>query len=181
MPDDAGRSSSIDFWFCEVGGTIFASRIVPACRSRSGASRSRAAPRCSRGPCPRGHGVDERRLGRLVLRDDPQRLVRGVDGLDGAHDDAAERVAHDVAEPDLGRDLARQRRQLGRGERVARERADEVVADARERRVERVRALDVRLGEVLLVLRDVDVEPVLVTMRPRSIAYSPGCRSATKA
>ncbi len=102
--------------------------------------------------------LDERRLGRHVLRDDPERLVRRVDGLDGAHDDAAEGVADDVAEPDLGRDLPRERRQLGRVERVARERADEVVADARERRVQRVRALDVRLGEVLLVLRDVDVE-----------------------
>lgn len=35
---------------------------------------------------------------------------------------------------------------------------DEVVANAFECRVERVRALDVRLGEVLLVLGDVDVE-----------------------
>ena len=53
-------------------------------------------------------------------------------------------LRHDLAEADLGRDLARERRELVVVQRVARERADEVVADARERRVQRVRALDVR-------------------------------------
>ena len=58
-------------------------------------------------------------------------------------------------------DLARERREPVGAERVAGERAAEVRAPVRATGVERVRALDVLLEEVLVVLVDGDVEPAV--------------------
>src|SRR5262249_58757351 len=104
-----------------------------------------------------GHGLDrdERRLGLVVRLDQPQRLVTGVDELDAADDDAAERVAARRLEPGLARGLLRQRREPVVPERAACERAAEVraaVAAVRSTRVQRGRALDLQLLEVLFVL-----------------------------
>ena len=115
-----------------------------------------AQPARRLGPAAAGAGarldLDGGRVGLLVGGDDPQRLVERVEDLDAADDDAAERVAADRAEPGLGRRLARQRRQLLRVQRVARERPAQVGAALAQPRVQRGRVLDVQLLEVLLVL-----------------------------
>ena len=79
LPTTPMRSSSIVFWFCEVGGTIFASRIVPVVvelvavpadpARRLGAAVADAA---------RGAHSTAGASGRLVALDDAERLVGRV-------------------------------------------------------------------------------------------------------
>ena len=108
-------------------------------RASSGGRGCRAAPRCSRSRRRPRLDLDGRRVRLLVLRDQPQRLVGGVDELDAADDDAAERVALGRLEPGLVRGLARERREPVGGEREAGERAAQVRAALAQLRVERVR------------------------------------------
>ena len=102
-----------------------------------------------------------RRVRLLVLADQPQRLVAGVDELDAADDDAPEGVAAGDLEADLAGNLARERRQPVGAERVPSERAAEIRASVRATGMERVRALDMLLEEVPVVLFDADVEPAV--------------------
>ena len=100
----ARRSASMPAWFCEVGGTIWASWMMPGVVEHVAVEQHAArAPRWRRTP-PRpaaGTGtLAAPRAGPAV--DDPQRLVAGLDQLDGAHDDRAERVAAGGAEPGIG-------------------------------------------------------------------------------
>jgi len=62
------------------------------------------------GAGPRRH-LGGRGIGRLVGRDEPQRLLDRVHRLHGAHDDAAERVVAGRAEPGGARGLAGERGQ----------------------------------------------------------------------
>ena len=157
----AGRPRS-RAWFCEVGGTILASRIVPSSSSRVAVpEHARAAPRSSRSRSPaRGATSTAGAVGRLVGVDQPQRLVERVEDLDRADDDAAERVAADrrrgPASAAASRASGESRVEV---ERVAGERPDEVGAALAQARVQRGRVLDVLLDEVLLVLAGRDVEP----------------------
>ena len=123
-----------------------------------------------------GHRLhrDEGGIRLLVRLDQAQGLVARVDELDAAHDDAAEGVAARRLHARLARRLQRERRERGAVECVARERAAEVGAAVAPARVERVRALDVLLDEVLVVLGGADVQatvgddpPPLDRVRPR--------------
>ena len=71
----------------------------PRRRSGSGASRSRAAPRCSRAPTPPAGRTRPRAPPGARSRDDPQRLVGRVHGLDRAHDDERNGLRHTGPSP----------------------------------------------------------------------------------
>ncbi len=79
--------------------------------------------------------VEERPRRRLVRRDQPQRFVAGVEDLDRAHDDAAERIPADGTEASGPRRLSRERREPLSVERVARERPAQVGAALAEPRL----------------------------------------------
>ena len=68
---------------------------------------------------------------------------------------------HGGSTPDLARYLSHERREPVAAERVARERAAEIAGSVARPRVQRVRALDVLLDEVLVVLGDGDVEAAI--------------------
>ncbi len=118
------------FWFCEVGGTIFASRIsAVAVEPVAVVEHARAAPRCRRSRWRHARDVPHGgRVGRLVLFDDAQRLVAGVEHFHAAHDDALERIAADGPEPGGAGGFPRERREPVEVQAVARQRADQVGA-----------------------------------------------------
>ena len=84
-----------------------------------------------------------------------------MDELDAADDDALERVAAGGAEACFACRLARERREPVVIQRVAREGTAEVRASAAEVGVEGVRALDMLLFEVVVVVGRRDVEAVV--------------------
>ena len=154
----ARRSASIASWFWDVGGTIFASRIVPSASIRYAIEE--AARRLADAVADPGHRLhgDERGLRLVVGLDQAQRLVAGVHQLH-----AARRCCGSVAARRLhpgSRAASSASGERGAVEGIPGERAAEVGA-AVVRRVERVRALDVLLDEVLVVLGGADVEPAV--------------------
>ena len=82
-------------------------------------------------------------------------------------------------EPGFRRGLLRERRQLVEAQVEAGDRAGQVGRAVHEPSVQRVRALDVLLDHVIVELLRREVAASDETIRPRSIAYSPSCRSAT--
>ena len=177
----ARRSSSIVPWFCDVGGMMSASRMVPSRPSCSGGRGCRAGPRVQPWPVPaRGCDLERRHVRLLVGGDQPQRLVGGVHELDAAHDDAAERVSLGRLEPHLARRLACDRRELVGVQREPGQRAAQVAAALADGRVQGVRPGHVaprRSGRGTPRRRCRG--RALETIRPRSIGYSPGWRRQT--
>ena len=158
-------------WFCDVGGTIVASRIDAVGVDRVAVVQQPARRLAAAVPGRlAGHEVDRGSLGRLPALDQTQRLVARVDELDAPHEDAAERVlARRPVQPDLGCSVAGRRRQPIGVEREPRHRTDAVRAALAQPRVQRVGALDVLLDEMLVVLADVDVEALARDDATRSI------------
>ena len=102
--------------------------------------------------------VDRWRIRRLVVLDEPQRLLARVDEFDGADDDAAERVGAGGAQPGGAGGGCRRLRQVSGVHAVPGHRADHVGPAPVQHRVQRRGVRHLELGEVLVVVFGRDVE-----------------------
>jgi hypothetical protein len=104
---------------------------------------------------------DERAFGELVVVDDPDRLLAGVHGLDGPHDDALVRVADDRPEPHLAGERERARGEAVVVQRVSGEGPDQVRSVPLAHDLVGVAVRDLDLLEHLVPAAVVDLEPAV--------------------
>jgi hypothetical protein len=102
--------------------------------------------------------VDPRRVRRLVVLDEPQRLLARVDQFDGADDDAAERVGAGGTQPSGAGRGRRRLRQVPGIQAVPGHRADQVGPVPGQHRVQRRGVRHLELGKVPVVVPGLDVQ-----------------------
>ena len=149
-------------WFWEVGGTILASRMTPSV-IQAVAVVEQAPGRLGGGAAHHRPGLHRHRrlLRPLVGRDDPQGLLHGVEHLHGPDDDALKGVAAYRPQAGLPGRLPGQGGEAVKVQVVAGQGTDKIGAPPFQAGVQGVGMGDVLLDEVLLVVLDRNIQPLI--------------------